>query len=170
MDKFIAFLILGFTVVIALLIYLIVQAHGAAAPTCWPVSSANFDGAKFKARYKLTNDDFRYSSDSVCVRAGITLPDNPPIFEASDSPEVAARKREMTRIDQEKVLRAILLIILSEFNLHANKINSILDAVDASTSLADLKTRIAAIQDYPQRTQTQLINSIKNAIDAGDAD
>ena len=68
------------------------------------------------------------------------------------------------------VLRAILEICLAEFNNHADKINAILNASDAATSLADFKTRMAAIADYPARTEAQLIAAIKAAIDSGTAD
>ena len=64
----------------------------------------------------------------------------------------------------EDLMRALMLVILDEFNNHALKINSILDAVDAATSLADLKTRIAAIPDYPQRTADQIRTAIRNQL------
>lgn len=69
-----------------------------------------------------------------------------------------------------KLIRAVVLLVLDEFNSHALKINAILDAVDAATSLADLKTRVAAIVDYPPRTAAQLKTAIQNKINAGDAD
>jgi len=67
-------------------------------------------------------------------------------------------------------LRALLLIILDEFNLHTAKTNSILTAIDNATTLATLKTAVAAITDLPTRTAQQLRNAIQNKIDAGDAD
>lgn len=143
--------------------------YSADAPTCYTVATTAFDGAKFKARYKLARTDFTYINGQVCLRADLTLPDNPPIFDAPE-PLVAARNAVRNNIDKDKVLRAILLIVLDEFNAHANKLNAILTAVDDATSLADLKTRVAAIPDYPQRTQAQLINAIKAQIDSGAAD
>lgn len=69
-----------------------------------------------------------------------------------------------------KELRGLMLVLLDEFNLHAAKINAILDASDAAINLADFKTRMAAIVDYPQRTKAQLITAITNKANAGDLD
>jgi hypothetical protein len=66
--------------------------------------------------------------------------------------------------------RAVAAVLLDELNAHADKINAILSAVDAATSLADLKTRIGLIADYPQRTLAQAKTSINNKIDSGEAD
>lgn len=60
--------------------------------------------------------------------------------------------------------RAFALVCLDEFNAHALKINAILDAVDAATSLADLKTRVGLIADYPQRTIAQLKTGLRNKL------
>lgn len=69
-----------------------------------------------------------------------------------------------------KLARALAAVLLDELNLHALKINAILDAVDAATSLADLKTRIAAIPDYPQRTLAQIKTAIQNKLAGGTVD
>ncbi|HEU4854392.1 MAG TPA: hypothetical protein VFS89_03790 [Nitrosospira sp.] len=64
----------------------------------------------------------------------------------------------------ENILRAFMLIVLDEFNAHSAKTNSMLDAMDASTSLADMKNRIGQIADYPARTSQQLIDAIRNRL------
>lgn len=64
----------------------------------------------------------------------------------------------------ENILRAFMLIVLDEFNAHSAKTNSMLDAMDASTSLADMKNRIGQIADYPTRTSQQLIDAIRNRL------
>jgi len=64
----------------------------------------------------------------------------------------------------ESAMRAFMLTVLDELNLHAAKHNAILDAVDAATNLADLKTRVGAIADYPQRTANQLRTTIRNKL------
>ncbi len=69
-----------------------------------------------------------------------------------------------------KACRAFSLIVLDEFNAHAVKINAILTAIDDATTLAQVKSNIAAIADYPARTAEQLKQSIRDRIDAGDAD
>ena len=133
-----------------------------------------FDGGKFAARYNLNpvTKDFFIADGRIHVPDN--LPDDPPIFEAPDSPlvvlrRIAAALAEDTKAES-KLMRALLSALLDELNLHATKINSILSAVDAATSLADLKTRIAAIADYPQRTMDQAVQSIKNKINNGDVD
>lgn len=72
--------------------------------------------------------------------------------------------------DHAKLLRALVLIMLDEFNLHAAKINAILTAIDNGGTLAQVKTNIAAIADYPTRTKANLITAMTNKINAGDAD
>ena len=66
----------------------------------------------------------------------------------------------------ERIIVAVVELVLDEFNLHALKINAILDAVDGAATLAALKTAVAAIPDYPQRTKAQLVTTIKAKIAA----
>jgi hypothetical protein len=61
----------------------------------------------------------------------------------------------------ERLVRALALMILDEFNAHTTVEAAMFAAVAAATSLADLKVRFAAVQQHPQRTQAQLINAIK---------
>lgn len=64
----------------------------------------------------------------------------------------------------ESYPRGYALVALDELNAHALKLNSILDAVDAATTLADMKTRIAAISDYPQRTIQQMQTAVRGKL------
>lgn len=64
----------------------------------------------------------------------------------------------------EDVLRAFMLLVVDELNAHAAKTNSILDAIDAATSLADLKTRVGVIANLPARTAQQLRNAIRGKL------
>ena len=64
----------------------------------------------------------------------------------------------------EDVLRAFMLMVLDELNLHATKMNAILDAIDGSTNYATLKSRVAAVADYPQRTESQLRTTIRDKL------
>ncbi len=66
--------------------------------------------------------------------------------------------------EPESYPRGYALVALDELNAHALKTNSILDAVDAATTLADLKIRIAAITDYPQRTINQMQNAVRSKL------
>jgi len=62
----------------------------------------------------------------------------------------------------ESVLRAFMKTVLTEFNLHAAKHNEIATTVDAATNLAEFKTAMQAVNDYPARTVAQLRISIRN--------
>lgn len=86
--------------------------------------------------------------------------------DAVDAAELLARRNaEAAQLANiESVLRAFMLIVLDEFNAHADKENSMRDAMDASTSLADMKTRIGAIENYPIRTEEQLRQAIRNRL------
>lgn len=66
----------------------------------------------------------------------------------------------------QRLFVAVVGMILDEFNLHKDKLNAILNAIDASTTYATLKTNIAAVPDYPTRTQAQLITALKAKIAA----
>lgn len=68
------------------------------------------------------------------------------------------------------LVRTVVLLILDELNTHSSTVTAILNAVDAATSLVDLKTRIALIADLPQRTKSQLLTAMTNKIAAGAAD
>lgn len=71
----------------------------------------------------------------------------------------------MTVLDQQNdILRALVKLLVSEFNNHANKTNAILDAIDASSSLANLKTAVAGIKNHPTRTLAQLRQAIRNEL------
>ena len=134
---------------------------------------ANFDGAKFAARYSLDpHKDFWTEGSNLILRDGVSLPDNPPIQETADSPVVVQRNLAKALIDaqNEIILRALLAVIIDEMNLHALKINAILDAVDGAATLAALKTAVAAIPDHPQRTLAQLRTAVLNKIDTGTVD
>jgi hypothetical protein len=83
----------------------------------------------------------------------------------------AAAKAYLTADDPlSKKEKAFVLVCLDEFNAHATKINAILTAIDGAGTFAAMKTAIAAITDYPQRTAAQIKTSIGNKIDAGQAD
>lgn len=84
--------------------------------------------------------------------------------DAVDVAELVARRdaEAAQLVNLEGVLRAFMLIVLDEFNAHTSKENSMRDAMDASTSLADMKARIGAIADYPIRTEEQLRTAIRN--------
>ena len=66
--------------------------------------------------------------------------------------------------DIEGIVRSFALVVLDELNLHAARVTAILDAVDAASNLAGLKTDVAAIADVPQRTIEQLKTAVRNKL------
>lgn len=142
-------------------------------PMPWTISTP-FSGVKFAARYSLTNNDFYMVGNQLFLREGVTIPDDPPIVDPPDAPVVVLRNLAVAEIDsgefRAKLLRGVAAVLVDEFNLHALKINAILDAVDGAATLAALKTAIAAIPDYPQRTLPQVVTAIKAKINAGTVD
>lgn len=64
----------------------------------------------------------------------------------------------------ENLLRAFMLTVLDEFNRHSLKTNAILDAIDNANNLSQLKSTVAAINDFPQRTIAQLRSIIRNKL------
>lgn len=77
----------------------------------------------------------------------------------------AARDDLANQIDQtEDILRAVVLMVLDELNAHSAKINALLTAIDNASSLANLKTAVAAISDLPTRTAAQVKTAIRNKL------
>lgn len=71
---------------------------------------------------------------------------------------------------QTMLLRALVLVLLDELNAHAAKINAILTAIDNGSTLAQVKSNIAAIADYPTRTAAQVRAALQDKVTNGDAD
>ncbi len=86
--------------------------------------------------------------------------------DAVDAAEVTARRDAAvaTLIQVEGVQRAFMLIVLDELNLGALKINALLAAIGAATSLAGLKTAVSLIADYPALTEAKLRTAIRNRL------
>ncbi len=86
--------------------------------------------------------------------------------DAVDAAELSAKRDgAVAPIDAvEDILRAFALTLLDELNLHAARVTAILDAVDASTSLATLKSAVALINDVPQRTIGQLKTAMRGKL------
>lgn len=83
-----------------------------------------------------------------------------------DAARAAAKAAYDAALEEfSKALKAVALLTQDELNLHALKINAILDAIDGASSLSTLKTAVAAIADYPQRTPAQLKAAFDNKVD-----
>lgn len=70
----------------------------------------------------------------------------------------------------QKLERGILLVLLDEINALRGWLVSFKVATAASTSLADLKTRVAALPDMPDRTAAQARSAVAGKISSGSAD
>lgn len=86
--------------------------------------------------------------------------------EAVDAAEILQNKQDTSAQieDKQDLLRAIVLVLLSKMNSLSQTTTKILNAVDSSTSLAELKTKIAAISDEPNITFDELKQRIMNSI------
>lgn len=59
-----------------------------------------------------------------------------------------------------RIHKAAALVTMDEINILRQWDQSFKAAVAASTSLADLKTRVAALPAMPDRTATQIVNAV----------
>jgi hypothetical protein len=91
---------------------------------------------------------------------------SPAERDAVDAAELASSRDSLAdRVSNiEDVLRASLLAILDEVNLHAIRINAILDGIDNASNLAEVKTAIALINDVPSRTIAQMKTAIRGKL------
>lgn len=86
--------------------------------------------------------------------------------DAVDAADLSASRDAIAAVmdEIERWERAFALTLLDEFNAHADKINAILTAIDSGANLTAVKTNIANIADYPQRTVAQLKASLRNKL------
>lgn len=70
----------------------------------------------------------------------------------------------------QKLARAIALVALDEVNVIRSWLADFKTQVAASTSLANLQSRVASLPNTPQRTKAQLLTAVANRIDDGSAD
>jgi hypothetical protein len=124
-------------------------------PFPFPINPATFDGEKFRVRYGLAIDDFfarlnNLGQLELHLKSGITIPDDPPIIESPDPPNIVRRNRAKTTFSDPEmiILRAIVILIL-------NQINTI---------------RAALVPPLPAITIAQFRTALLNLIDAGTAD
>lgn len=76
-------------------------------------------GSKFIGRYKLTKSDFWIIGQTLILKDGVAMPDNPPICENSDTPVIASRNIAKLDIDSQRavILRATAAVLLDQVNL-----------------------------------------------------
>lgn len=77
----------------------------------------------------------------------------------------ASRDAIVQHLDQqEDILRAFMGMVMDEFNLHSQRVNAILTAIDGGANIGAIKTSVLAIQDLPTRTLLQLRTAIRSKI------
>jgi hypothetical protein len=119
-------------------------------PPPW-VIPANFDGAKFRARYNLTREQFWVLGNLLFLKPGISIADDPPVIELNDpQPEQNRRlaQEQLSETPAGQLIRALAAVLLTEIN----------------------NLRAAVIPPLPPRTLQQLKTAIINRIDDGTAD
>lgn len=80
--------------------------------------------------------------------------------------ETARQSREMARYDLKQIERAEVLVLIDEVNSLRAWIESFKAAVAAASTLADLKTRVAALSAMPARTAAQARTAVVNKLAA----
>lgn len=81
-----------------------------------------------------------------------------------------AQEQVIRKIPDNVQLRSVLLVAVDEINNLRQWLTSFKAAVAAATTLADLKTRVAALPNTPDRTPAQAKAAILNKMGSGDAD
>ena len=71
---------------------------------------------------------------------------------------------------ESALVRAVVLVLVDDVNDLRQWVTSFKAAVAAATTLADLKTRVAALANTPDRTAAQARAAVANRITGGGAD
>ena len=112
-------------------------------------------------------------AQQVITRAQAESQRRAEVSKATAETSVLSKRNELRRVQAEldgvvqqidqtnDILRALVKLLVSEFNRHADKTNALLDAIDASNSLATLKSAVAGINNHPTRTLKQLRSAIR---------
>lgn len=111
-------------------------------------------------------------------RPKITLPaeyrvdvtDFDPVAERAIANRTTAKTILSAREPASALERALTSILVDEFNTLRSWLRDYKAAVAVASTLADLKTRVAALPNMPDRTLAQLRTAIENRIDSGDVD
>lgn len=127
-------------------------------PTAVPLTDFRVDSAGGVETITFWNAAKLGAQPSDATLAAVTQ------AQADSAVNAAKDAVQLAAYDARSVLRASALVIADELNAHALKINAILTAVDNASTFANLKTAIAAIQDYPQRSDAQIRTAITNKL------
>lgn len=98
---------------------------------------------------------------------------NPPLTTQQMLAALRARAVALLASEQAedaRLMRGVLLTVLDEVNALRQWLTDFKAATAAATSLADLKTSVAALPVLAQWTPAQVRTAIGNKITAGDAD
>lgn len=108
-------------------------------------------------------DDGMYAVEHVdSVKSQDQLDAEAAARAAEHAAAVAARKSFHGELDNAQLItKGLALTILDDLNRITTRIRDFDAAVQAATSLADLKTRVAALSKIPDRTDAQLKAAVK---------
>jgi hypothetical protein len=86
--------------------------------------------------------------------------------DVAQAASAAAFKAFQAELDNSQLItKGLALTILDELNRITNRIRDFDAAVQAATSLADLKTRVAGLLPIPDRTAAQLKAAVKTKVE-----
>lgn len=125
--------------------------------------------------------DVKYVTGQYTIVAGVLRKDGVPVagFPVGEDAGLAASRRAGAKAVYDalglegKVLRALVLALVGELNTVRQRLVAQDTAVSQATSLADLKTRWAAVvtaHPMPDRTGAQARTALRNRLDSGAAD
>ena len=126
------------------------------------VHAGDYDGVEWTdpVQAKPSLEEFNLSL-AACIQATIPTP---------EQQRQEALVLFSSTAGQQKLIRAILLVLLDENNVTRQWITSFKVAVAAATSLADLKARVAALPNMPDRTVLQAKNAVQDKLNSGSSD
>jgi len=107
------------------------------------------------------------SANDAAVNSAIAAYVFDPIYNVRQQARAAIAAA--TDSDTE-VKRAMAAVLIDEINALREWVEAFKAAVAAATTLADLKTRVAALPAMPDRTLQQAVTAIQNKITSGSAD
>lgn len=106
--------------------------------------------------------DSRYwiiTGDAVSLMSPAERADVDAALETSRLDALAAEIEQ-----QQTTLRAFAEVLLDELNRHSQKMNALLDGIDAASNLAGVKAAAAAISNHPARTLTDVRDGIRSKL------
>ncbi len=143
--------------------------YPAESPIQWgPAAQSDTPYADFIIGWAKVRQDSPPSQALMLSTWNTIVANAPTVAEAAN--QVAATTAFADKTPVSRIQRAVAVVIMNEFNLVRQRLRAQDAAIAAATSLADLKTRWAALAAVPDRTLSQVKTAITNAINSTDSD